>query len=474
MANANLNIFSDLNTGDGSLVKRISQHLRDAVEDGSLAPGDRIPATRRLAVELGVSRGSVTAAVEQLVAEGILESRIGSGTYVSAEADFGCWTSNEDRVAVELPVIDVPPPDIDPEPDGAIDFRPCRPSVREFPLHHWRRAMSLATSAPPTPDYSDPRGELRLRQTLSDYLRRARGLKVSAQDIIVTNGSVHAMHLAASVTLHPNDSVVFEDPGYPLARQCFAQCGARMHYCDIDEAGMRLDRLPDRKQRTKLVYVTPSHQFPKGVRLSLARRRALVSWANDAGAIIIEDDYDGEYRYDVAPLAPLAALSPHNVLYCGTFSKTMFPGIRIGFATGPRELIEAMAFRRAAIEYCPPIPTQLALHQFIESGAFERHVHKMRRVYGAKRRRLADKLTNRSLGVSPVGLESGLSCLLQLPEGKTAEAVSRTLWEARVTIPPLNRYAIAADSLPNALVCGYAAANERETETLVEQIARSI
>ena len=444
------------------LGRQLATRIRDAIQRGHLAPGDRLPASRALARELGVARGTVTAALELLTAEGLLESRVGSGTFVSSDASLWCPAP---MTNVDVPMPDpVPLPHIDGTQTGVIDFRPCRPSLDGFPLLEWRRCLALAANVMPDADYGDPRGELIFREQILAYLRRSRGLTATIDQIVVTNGAVHAMSLLASLYLSPRTTAVFEDPGYPLARQAFALTGARMHFCDVDQDGLLCDQLPVRTGPVRLAYVTPSHQFPRGSRLSLARRYDLVAWAQHHETLIVEDDYDGEFRFDVPPLAPLAALAPHTVVYCGTFSKTMFPGLRLGYAVAPTAIIDAMAARRAICEYGPPVPTQHALASFIKAGHYERHIHRMRRRYAARRRTVSQVLADIGAPATVQGLESGLSASIRLRGGTSARGLSLAAQAHGVVLPTLDDYRARPGGDDSALVCGYAASTEGQIE----------
>lgn len=457
----------------GGLPKQLVTAIREALGRGQLQPGDRLPPTRRLATELGVSRGTVVTAMELLIAEGLLESRVGSGTFVSKAA----VRESSPRRTVAAPALPeagrIPQPDVDGPASCRVDLRPCRPSVEEFPLLAWRRCLSWASSSRPTPDYGDPRGDEGLRREIADYLRRARGLAAEPEEILVTQGALQAMHLLASLYLDARSRVVLEDPCYPLARQIFARAAGGTLALEVDECGMLVDELPRSGSAVKLVYVTPSHQFPIGSRLSLERRHTLVDWAERNRAIIVEDDYDGEFRYDVPPLPPMAAMAPGLVVYCGTFSKTLFPGLRLGFAVADRRLIDALAAQRALLEYAPSAPLQDALRRFIAGGHFERHVHRMRRVYAAKRRKVAEIVAAGPLDARLSGLDSGLSALVQVDEEVSADALSRRAAERGILVPALSRYSFTKTSTirRNALVVGYA---EPRLEALEEGLRETL
>lgn len=431
---------------------QVANTLRDAIACGQLKPNDRIPSSRQLAKELGLARGTVVSALETLAAEGLLDVRVGAGCWVSKDATFAGSAQKEQQQLI--PVSEFPEPDMDEAaPPKVIDLRPCRPSLDGFPKTQWRRCLADSAGAL-SADYEEARGDVHLRRAVLDYLRRARGLVAEDEEIIITNGSLHAMSLLGDVMLDAKKQVFFEDPGYPMARQVFAQRGVDMHYCDIDSAGLIVDQLPAKSPRA-LVYVTPSHQFPMGSRLSLARRKALLEWAQRNQALIVEDDYDGEYRYDVAPLPPLAALSRTHVAYCGTFSKTMFPGLRIGYAIASKSIIDAMARRRSLIDYTGSTPLQRALARFISQGDFERHIHRMRRQYRAKRQLVDDAIQESTLPLNLIGLDSGLHAVIELGHGLSAKELQMKAAERGTLLTSVDRYRVGT-ALDQAIVVGYA------------------
>ena len=444
----------------GSLVQQLVKLLRDAIRSKTLRLGDRIPATRKFAAELGVSRGTVTTAVEILIAEGLLVSKVGAGVFVSQDAQF---IQNEGQ-NISQTFIRNPEQNLVADADlpqtSAVDFRPCRPSIDLFPRTAWKQCFAQATSAIPESDYGDPRGHLALREEISGYLRRSRGLNASADEIIVTNGAVHAMHLLASLFLRKGSKVIVEDPGYPLARQTFQAAGADIQTCKIDEHGLIVESLPPAGDGVRIVYVTPSHQFPVGSCLTLGRRRALLDWAHKNQAIIVEDDYDGEFRYDVPPLAPLASMENNCVFYCGTFSKILYPGIRIGYAVAPKPLIDQIANFRLLTEYAPSDVPQSALRHFMAEGHFERHILRMRRDYALKRSKVVEVLNHHLPDCSFSGVHSGLHGVLELTDlNVSAQTVSRQAEDRNILVPTLQRYAHSPENSRDALVIGYAASS---------------
>ncbi|MEM6532956.1 MAG: PLP-dependent aminotransferase family protein [Myxococcota bacterium] len=456
---ARITLDRDMPLGD-----QLVFHVRRGLEAGALKPGDQIPPTRQIARELQVARGTVVSAVETLVAEGLLESRPGAGTFVSADGALVYQPVPEPRP--NPPAIErMPPtPDMDSTERFRIDLRPCRPSIDEFPVQAWARCSALAASSAPSPDYDKGRGSETLRALLVDYLRRARGMNVRREQLIVTNGSVHAMYLAARVALTDGDSAVVENPGYPLLRQTLAVAGAQVRPLDVDGEGLRTEELPTDPSRVRIIAVTPSHQFPTGVRMSLRRRHALVQWCLEHGAWVIEDDYDGEFRYDVAPLPPMATMAPERVIYCGTFSKTLFPGIRIGYAVAPEPLIEAMTHYRTLTEYCPPVLGQETLRHFIRLGHYDRHLLRMRRLYAKKRRKVEDVVSRLRPSAVVSGVNSGLSVVVDLV-GESADEVLGRGRNVGVGAVKLQRY---GSTRRNALIIGYAAPSLEQLEEGLE------
>lgn len=462
---------SNIDFERGSLTRQLAQLLRGAIQNRELRPGDRIPPTRRLANELGVARGTVLAAIDSLIAEGLLVPKVGSGVFVSRDAIFvQSDSSSTPRTFSRAPRVDIIP-DTDSVQECRVDFRPCRPSTKLFPRSEWKRCFGKASGMNPSSDYGDPRGSISLREEVAGYLRRSRGLGVSSDEIIITNGALHAMHLLASIFLDHGSKVVVENPGYPLARQTFQALGADIVTCDVDENGLMVSSLPKLANDIQIVYVTPSHQFPMGSRLSLGRRQELLNWAHENGVIVIEDDYDGEFRYDVPPLAPLASIENNCVFYCGTFSKILYPGIRIGYAVAPKPLIDQLARYRLLTEYAPSDVPQEALCHFISEGHFERHIHRMRRDYASKRNAVVEAIKRYLPSGNLIGTQSGLHGVLEIPDaGKSSQEISSLAERESILIPSLDRYCFGSNSNNNALVIGYADCSIDEIRTGIESL----
>lgn len=442
-----------LKPGSGvSLEQQVVLAVRAAVLDGRLPGGVRLPSSRALAIDLGINRNTVIAALEQLIAEGCLESRSGSGTFVMPQV---CLSTLETRALQSARWLrTMPEPQIAP-PSGLLEFRVCQPSGSDFPLQAWRKSWREATRSAPINDYSDSAGEPGFREVIAAYLRRARSLVCSAEQVLVTNGAIQAINLIAQVALPPGATVAFEDPGYPLARQVFERHQARVLPIPVDEDGLRVDMLPSGPDAPHLVYVTPSHQFPLGSRLALQRRLALLEWAKQNDALIIEDDYDSEFRFDVPPLPPLASLdTTGHVAYVGTFSKVLIPALRVGYVIATPALHEQLLRLKTLSDYHTSSLTQTALEHFVSSGALERHVVRMRRVYAEKRAVLVEALQPISALTRVRGLEAGLNIFLECDPDLDLRKIQLGCAQQGVGISLANQYSIA-QSETHGLVLGY-------------------
>ncbi|WP_371370372.1 PLP-dependent aminotransferase family protein [Pseudomonas sp. QL9] len=368
---------------------QLFQALRERILDGRLGARSRLPASRDLANALGVSRNTVVRAYEQLYAEGYIEGRTGDGTYVAERVQpQGVPVPQEHRVPEVASLERLQKHHLPKPPSGAPRaFRVGVPAFDLFPFETWARLQSRFWRNPPADclGYGDAAGEWRLRELVAAYLRGSRGLHCEAGQVIITSGAQQGIALCAQVLLGEGDGVAIENPGYRAAGHAFATAGARLHGVPVDADGFqaeRLRQLPD----CRLVYVTPSHQYPTGVTLSLARRLELLEWAERSGGWIVEDDYDGEYRYSGTPLMPLAALDRQDrVLYVGTFCKIAFPAMRLGYLVVPPALAEAFARRRALDVRHSEVGTQRVMADFIAEGHFQRHVRRMRRAARARR-----------------------------------------------------------------------------------------
>jgi GntR family transcriptional regulator/MocR family aminotransferase len=375
--------------GRGDLSVRIYRQLRDAVLDGRLRAGERLPPTRELARRLAVSRNTVAVAYDRLTADGFLTGRVGAGTYVSgslpapkprkAPSAHGpqpkaVWRSLPSPVAAAAQV---------PE----YDFRVGIPDAALFPLETWRRLLARELrEAAGSGNYVDPGGHPGLRAAIARHVGVSRSVRAEADDVLVTQGAQQALDLLCRVLLSPGDRVAVEEPGYRQAKLLFASHGAEVVGVPVDGEGLDVAALPS---RTKLVYVTPSHQFPLGTPMSLARRTALLAWAEHADAVVVEDDYDSEFRFSDRPLEPLQSLDRGGrVAYVGSFSKTLLPMLRLGFLVAPPSLRAALRYARQLSDWHGDVPAQAALARFIDEGLFARHIRRATKVYAERHERI--------------------------------------------------------------------------------------
>jgi GntR family transcriptional regulator/MocR family aminotransferase len=352
--------------------------LRDGILTGRFAAGDRLPASRELAGQLGISRHTVTTVYGRLVAEGFAEGRAGGGTIVGQVARPG---RRPTRPAAIVPhrVVESDPPLIAPgDTPPRYDLRPTAPDPRLFPLVTWRQCVTAALQVAP-PGYGDHAGLPDLRRTLARWVGKSRSVLAEPDQVIVTSGTQQAIDLVLRVLVAPGDVVAVEDPGYAPVRRLCAVAGARFAPVPVDAEGIVVDAI---SPRAKVVFTTPSHQSPTGATMSLARRRALLTFAERHGVAIIEDDYDSEYRYDDRPLEPLHALDRSGrVIYLGTFSKTLSPSLRLGFAVFPESLVQASIAMRELLDVQPPVINQQAMVRFIHDGHLDRHLRRCRKIY---------------------------------------------------------------------------------------------
>jgi GntR family transcriptional regulator / MocR family aminotransferase len=380
--------------GRGDLTARIYRQLFDAVLDGRLRPGERLPATRELARRLDVSRNTVALAYERLVAEGVLTSRVGAGTFVRREAVGPTRSRRASSGGAVQPrplwtVIPEPPPI---RPPSIYDFRAGFPDATMFPFTVWRRQVARVLR-PGTLDwgrYGEPGGHPDLRAAIARHIGISRSVRASADDVIVTQGAQQALDLIGRVVLDPGDTVAVEEPGYPPARLLFRTQGAHVVGVPVDDEGLVISRIP---KAARLVYVTPSHQFPLGTRMSLPRRAALLTWAQQRNAIVIEDDYDSEFRFEGRPLDPLQMLDTSGrVVYVGSFSKVLLPTLRIGFLVAPASLRAAFRAAKQLTDWHGEAATQAALARLIDDGLLARHIRVVAREYATRHAMISEAI----------------------------------------------------------------------------------
>jgi GntR family transcriptional regulator/MocR family aminotransferase len=442
--------------GGAPLYRQIYRALRRAILEGDLVAGARLPSTRGLARELGVSRNVVLLAFEQLAAEGFVTMRVGAGTYVATAlpegAPVGRSAPTEAAAPVSLSpygaralaerrdVVDHPEP-------PPYDFRYGHPDVEAALLRRWKRHLARQVFAAST-DYGAPDGDPRLQRAVASYLRRERGVRCEPERILITSGSQQALDLAARTLLTPGERVVIEEPHYQGARQLFAAAGAELVPVPVDDEGLDPERLP--AQGARLAYLTPSHQFPTGAVMPLSRRLALLAWAERTGAYVLEDDYDSEYRYGGRPLAAIQGLDERGrVIYVGTFSKVLFPALRLGFLVLPPALVAPFRATKWLTDRHSSGLEQAALADLIEAGDFGRHLRRMRARYARLRSALMAALAHH-LGdrVEVVGSNAGIHLLAWLRDhpATSAETLRSRALEAGVGIYPITPYYLTPPS----------------------------
>jgi GntR family transcriptional regulator/MocR family aminotransferase len=378
----------------GERAARIYRDLLEMVRDGRLGPGERLPPSRELAQRQSVSRGTVSTAYDRLVAEGFLESRPGSGTFVSPDAaprQPGRRAPAGRAVAPHPRWASLPAP-VPDAPSLELDLSVGGPDTSLFPLAVWRRVVSstLRPSLLRAPAY-DGSGHPELQAEIARFVGASRSVVAGPDDVLLTNGAQQALDLAARVLLGPGDEVAVEDPGYTAATRLFASHGARVTGVRVDEEGLVVDELP---RSARLVYVTPSHQFPTGAAMSLRRRLALLDWAARRDAVVVEDDYDSEFRFEDRPLEPLQSLDRDGrVVYVGSFSKTLMPVLRIGYLVAPQSLQGPLRTAKLLTDWQGDVVTQGALARFMAEGLLASHLRKASRVYRVRRVALLDGLS---------------------------------------------------------------------------------
>jgi GntR family transcriptional regulator/MocR family aminotransferase len=471
-----------------ALHRQIYDALRDAVLAGRLAPGARVPATRVLAAELGVSRNTASAALAQLVAEGYVEARERSGTFVTATLPDAALELTRARrarsIAPARPALSRQGARLAASrlvatgrAEAPRAFRTGLPALDEFPWALWSRLTSrrLRTGMNVLADYGSPAGYAPLRAAIAEHVAAARGTSCDPAQVIVTGGAQQGLDLVARLLVDVGDAVWMEDPGYPGARAAFGAAGARVVPVPMDGEGLDVDAGVRRAPSARLAYVTPSHQYPTGVTMTAARRLRLLRWARDAGAWIVEDDYDGAYRYASRPLASLHGLDDgERVVYVGSFSKTLFPALRLGWLVVPPALVDAFAAARAVADRQSPSVDQAVLAQFIDDGHFARHVRRMRVLYQERRDALLDAAPA-LLGdrlVLAAG-DAGMHVVGALPAGVDDRALSARARELGVEAPALTSYA-AAPMARGGLLLGYAAFPPRVLRASLRKLAGAL
>ena len=415
--------------------------LREAIRDGRLRPGERLPSTRRLAEDLRVSRGLVVAVYEQLVAGGYLVSRPGGATRVA--------TATPDQPAPEGAVV--------PEkPALEIEFAFGRPDLGSFPRREWLRAMTaaLATAPDTAAGYANPQGVPELRDVLAAYLNRVRATRLRPAEVLVCNGYTQGLRLVLETLARSgHHSVAVEDPGHLAVRDVAARAGLAVRPVPVDEHGLDVDHLATTDARVAIL--TPAHQSPTGVVLSAARRQQLVAWAAGCDGVVIEDDYDAEFRYDRRAVDALQGLAPAHVVMIGSVSKTLAPALRLGWLGGPPGLVAEVVESKLYHDHGSPALDQLALAQLLTSGRYDRHLRRMRANYAARREALVAALGRLAPQVRLTGLAAGFHAVAHLPSGLDEDEVVAAAAARGVGLAAMSTHRFVPGDHPPQLVLGF-------------------
>jgi GntR family transcriptional regulator / MocR family aminotransferase len=468
----------------GPLQEQIYHCIRGAIVNGQVLPGRKLPSSRALAHSLGVSRTTTLSALEQLRAEGYLVARHGSGTFVTEElpderplcsvryesgpAHPPVSRRGRDSLSILPAALRVPGP---PRP-----FRPGTPALDLFPIREWsrivQRRLSRATSS--MLDYSDPAGAEELRRAIAEHVR-SRGTSCDADQILIVAGTRRGLDLISHLLLDPGDWVWMEDPGFPNARAAFRNAGLEVLPVPVDSEGLDVDAAILQKNSARLAYVSPSNQFPLGVPMSAQRRRKLIEWAHSANAWIVEDDYDCEFRYEGAPIHCMHGLDPDGrVIYAGTFSKSLFPSLRLGFLVLPRDIRPSFLEERVVADFHTPVLDQLVLADFMHEGHYERHLRRMRAAYRERLDALttaAVKHCHGALTLRPV--RGGLHAVADV-HGASADVVFREAYRRSVEVVSLTQYHFGRGQPDNALLLGFGSVRPEAFDAGMMQLAAAL
>ncbi|MEV0217907.1 PLP-dependent aminotransferase family protein [Streptomyces sp. NPDC050704] len=484
-ATLGVDLHVDVTRTGAGLRKGLTDALREAVRGGRLAPGTRLPSSRSLAVDLGIARNTVADAYTALVAEGWLTARQGSGTQVAERA-------------VVAPATAAPRPRSARGP--AYDLAPGTPDLASFPRTEWLKAArrALATAPHDALGYGDPRGRAELRTALAGYLARARGVRADPERIVICSGLSHGLMLLGAVLAERGvGSLAVESYGLDVHWGLAEQAGVRTVALPLDELGTCTDELTARGEGeggsgtgnrhgsgsaresgdgpggVRAVLLTPAHQFPMGVPLHPDRRAAVVDWARRTDGLILEDDYDGEFRYDRQPVGALQGLDPDRVVYLGTASKSLAPGLRLGWLVLPPDLAPAVTAAKGDVDWSCGALDQLTLAEFITSGAYDRHVRAARLRYRRRRDQLVAALAAHAPSVTATGIAAGLHAVLRLPPGTEQSVVRAAAWQG-LALHGLTRYRHPASVAPpsDALVVGYGTPSDSGWPGALEALCR--
>ena len=450
--------------------------MRTAIVTGQLRPGDALPPGRELARRLGVSRGTVSTAYDRLSGEGFVTARVGAGTFVNARVqhDGSAATAAAGALRPVASWDNIPVPWAFDAP-ARYDLRTGLPDASRFPFETWRRlvARELRAEAVGRGYYGEPAGHRALREAIARHVGVSRAVATTADDVVVTNGTQQALDVIARVLVTPGDQIAVEDPGYSPAHWLFGSLGLKVAGVRVDADGLVVDELPD---AARLVYVTPSHQYPLGVAMSLPRRIALLQWADRHRAAIIEDDYDSEFRYGGRPVEPLHALDTSGrVVYVGSFSKTMLATLRLGFVVAPPSLTRALRTAKSVTDWHTALPAQAALARFIDEGHLARHVRRMRAVYRRRHELIVEVISQQlaehlTIVPSAAGLHLAATATTASPED-IVDVVQCALADG-VAVQTLSTFRVDRPPLPG-LALGYGAIETGDIDEGLRRLRRA-
>ena len=477
------------------LYRQLIEEIRQGVLSGRLKPNQKLPSSRSLAQSLTVSRSTVTQSYEQLESEGYLETRRSSGTYVCQKIPdewlqskaIACAGFPSEPVTSKTRTLNLSLSQFGKnltsigilelsEPDYEISFRYGNPAVEYFPMQQWRKLLAHHHNCTSLLNYApDSAGYFPLREEIACYLQRSRAVCCTPERVIIVNGSQQALDLIARLVLNPGDWVAMEDPGYLGARYCFKGQLANIEPIPVNSEGLDVEALSNCPQKFKLVYVTPSHQFPSGVTLSLSQRIALLQCAEKTDTLIIEDDYDSEYRYGTQPIPALQGMDrSESVIYIGTFSKILFPALRIGYLVVPSSWIPIVRKAKWLCDrFCPTLE-QYALTDWIKLGHFERHIRRMRQLYDSRRQALVAAL-QRHFGnrVTIIGENAGIHIMVKIQTALPDEAVIDRAAAAGVGLVSAREYYLKPTS-QGEFIFGYAQLEETQIEQGIIRLSQVI
>ena len=465
------------------LHRQLYEALREAILTGRFVAGIRLPSTRKLATELGVSRNTVINAFEQLQAEGFIETHTGAGSYIATLPPSPLLSPTQGT----LPTTVVSAGKLSayakrlntgqPRPTGQyhLAFTPGIPELKQFPVKTWARLLSQHWRHVDNNllSYAPAAGHWPLREAIAEYLQACRAVQCSAEQVLITCGAQQALDLCARLLLDADDTVWFEEPGYLGARGALSATGAKLMPVPVDDAGMTISATASSQPNPRLIYVTPSHQYPTGVTMSLQRRLDLLSFARQNKTWVIEDDYDSEFRYRGRPLASLQGLAKGgNVIYIGTFSKVLMPALRLGYIVLPKPLVPTFEKARSFIDTHPPTATQVTLNHFIREGHFAAHIRRMRRLYEHRQSVLLEQIDKQlSDFLTSTPNDAGMHLLASATETIDDQRMAQIATQTGLQLRALSSYFIDKTD-QSGFVLGYAGFGDDEISAGISQLKK--